>query len=61
MIYKCHDLRLEKQHIRIVNLETGVSWTEDTIKDAKHEIDIIYEIRKGMAEVAESIQDRLSE
>ena len=41
MIYKGHDLRLEKQHIRITNLETGVSWTEDTINDAKKEIDII--------------------
>ena len=61
MIYKGHDLRLEKQHIRIINLETGVSWTENTIRDAKKEIDIINEIRKGMTEVAKSIQDRLSE
>lgn len=44
MIYKGHDLRLEKQHIRITNLQTGISWTEDTIKDAKNEIDIISQI-----------------
>ena len=45
MIYKGHDLRLEKSHIRITNLETGYTWTEDTLKDAKNEIDLIYDIR----------------
>ena len=61
MIYKGHDLRLEKQHIRITNLATDVSWTEDTIRDAKWEIDIIDDIRKGMTEVAESVSNSLSE
>ena len=44
MIYKGHDLRLEKQHIRITNLQTGISWTEDTLKEAKNEIDLISQI-----------------
>ena len=48
MIYKGHDIRLEKQHFRITNLETGVSWTEDTLTDTKHEIDLITDIRKAL-------------
>ena len=48
MIYKVHDIRLEKQHFRITNLETGISWTEDSLTDAKHEIDLITEIREAL-------------
>ena len=47
-IYKGHDLRIEKGHIRVTNLRSGYSWTEDTIKDAKNEIDIIDEISKAI-------------
>lgn len=48
MIYKGHDIRLEKQHFRVTNLETGVSWTEDTLTDTKREIDLITEIREAL-------------
>lgn len=48
MIYKGHDIRLEKSHFRITNLETGVTWTKDTLKDAKNEIDIIADISKAI-------------
>lgn len=60
MIYKGHDLRLEKQHIRITNLQTGISWTEDTLKDAKNEIDLISQIsdtiiRKEVKPIEENV------
>lgn len=55
MIYKGYDIRLEKNYFRITHLKTGAAWTEDTLKDAKNEIDriddisdaIVAEIRKA--------------
>lgn len=59
MIYKGHDLRLEKSHIRITNLQTGVTWTEDTLKDAKNEIDTIDKISIAIAdEIGKAIKQR---
>ena len=50
MIYKGHDLRIEKGHIRCTDMYSGYSWTEDTLKDAKHEIDTIAAIRIALNE-----------
>lgn len=48
MIYKGHDLRIEKGHIRVTNMRSGYSWTEDTLTEAKHEVDTIAEIRTAL-------------
>ena len=56
MIYKGHDIRFEKQHFRITNLKTGFSWTEDSLVDAKHEIDLINDIKESLPKEAEKIE-----
>lgn len=56
MIYKGHDLRVEKGHIRVLNLKTGVTWTEDSIKEAKHEIDVISSIQEAIYKGGDAIE-----
>ena len=60
MIYKGHDLRLEKNHIRITDLESGYSWTEDTIKEAKHEINLVTDIRISLTKEGEKVAENVS-
>ena len=45
MIYKGHDIRIERDHIRVTEMNTAASWTEDTISDAKKTIDVIKAVK----------------
>lgn len=45
MIYNGHDIRIERGHIRVTEMKTGASWTEDTISDAKKTIDVIKAVK----------------
>ena len=48
VIYKGHDVRIEKGHIRVTDIRSGVSWTEDTLTEAKLEINKLTEIRDSL-------------
>ena len=60
MIYKGHDLRFERNHIRITNLVSGYTWTEDTIKNAKDEIDLLTGIRASITKEADKFAKNIS-
>ena len=52
MIYKGHDIRIERGHIRVTEMKTGTSWTEDTISDAKKTIDVIKAVKLQSADLS---------
>lgn len=58
MIYKRHDLRIEQGHIRVTDLCSDISWTEDTLTEAKRAIDELTEIRDSLTRDA---NERLEE
>lgn len=53
MIYKGHDLRYEREHIRVTDLKTGISWTEDTLTEAKKVIDVTDAMKKRWDDIDE--------
>ena len=51
MIYKGHDIRIERDHIRVTEMKNGTSWTEDTISDAKNTVDVIKAVKLQSADL----------
>ena len=53
MIYKGHDIRYEREHIRATDLKTGISWTEDTLTEAKKVIDVTDAMKQRWSDIDE--------